>query len=184
MKTRILFVLLLVFFALPALVRSADFVGLGPRLGYYKSEDAEEGELFFGGGLRLKLGRRFGLEAAVDYRAEEYHQGRITIKNYPVQASVLVYPIRIAYGVAGMGWYNTKIDYNESLFSIRIPKDKMSQDVGWHFGGGVELPLGGMAALAADVRYVFIDYDFSDYPGSEDIESDFVAFTLTLMWGL
>jgi hypothetical protein len=45
----------------------------------------------------------------------------------------------------------------------------------------LEIPLGGNLRLAGDVRYVFLDYDFSAVPGSEEVKADFYAATLGLL---
>ena len=184
-KTTIHMVLLIAVLSTSASARS--FLGVGPRGGYYKSQDAEEGEWLFGGGVRLKLGT-LGFEGSIDYRSEQYASGALTVRSWPVMASVLLYPLPIVYGVAGMGWYNTTMDYDQSKFGplngLLVPEDKTDQEVGWHFGGGVELPLGRTTTLAADIRYVFIDYDFGDLPGSDEYRTDFYAVTISLLWGL
>jgi hypothetical protein len=162
---------------------SGDFFGLGPRAGYYKAKDAEEGQWFGGAGLRIKMGS-IGFEGSIDYRAEKYVNGNLTIRSWPVMASVLFYPLPILYGVAGAGWYNTTFDYDQDKLIFKYVKDKTDQEVGWHFGGGLELPLGRKSALAVDIRYVFLDYDFSEVPGSDELDSDFYAVTITLFLGL
>jgi hypothetical protein len=167
----------------PLAVNAGDFIGLGPRAGYYKAKDAEEGQWFGGAGLRLKMGS-IGFEGSIDYRAEKYVNGNLTIRSWPVMASVLFYPLPILYGVAGAGWYNTTFDYDQDKLIFKYVKDKTDQEVGWHFGGGLELPLGRKSALAVDIRYVFLNYDFSEVPGSEELDSDFYAVTITIIFGL
>jgi len=167
----------------PLAVNAKDFIGLGPRAGFYKAQDAEEGQWFGGAGLRLKMGS-LGFEGSIDYRAEKYANGNLTIRSWPVMASVLLYPLPILYGVAGAGWYNTTFDYDQDKLLFKYVEDKTDQEVGWHFGGGLELPLGRKSKLGVDIRYVFLNYDFSEVPGSEDMDSDFYAVTITMFWGL
>src|SRR5699024_6952288 len=51
-------------------------IGIGPRLGYYKADDADEGSFYGGAQIRARLGRIIGIEGAVDYRtAQEYDLG-------------------------------------------------------------------------------------------------------------
>ena len=183
MKKNVIISFLIFSLILPFTVYSNDFIGLGPRAGYYKARDAEEGQWFGGAGLRLKMGG-IGFEGSIDYRAEKYVNGSLTIRSWPVMASVLLYPLPILYAVAGAGWYNTTFDYDQSKLIFKYVEDKTDQEIGWHFGGGLELPLGLRSALAVDIRYVFIDYDFSEVPDNKDLKSNFYAGTITLFWGL
>jgi hypothetical protein len=180
-------VALLVLLAVWSTTASArNYIGLGPRAGYYKTQDAEQGEWLFGAAARLRLGS-LAFEGSIDYRSEQYADGALTVRSWPVMASVLLYPLPIVYGVAGFGWHNTTMDYDEAKFglvgNLTAPEDKTEQQVGWHFGGGIELPMGKTTTLAADIRYVFIDYDFGDLPGSEEYDTDFYAVTISLIWG-
>ena len=180
---RVLIILLVLVFILPITLQAKDFIGLGPRAGYYKAKDAEDGQWLIGAGLRLRMGG-IGFEGSIDYRAEKYSNGNLTIRSWPVMASVLFYRLPVVYGVAGAGWYNTTFDYDQNKLYLKNVEDKNEQEVGWHFGGGIELPVGRKSTLAVDIRYVFLDYDFSGVPGSEDTESNFYAVTITLFWGL
>ena len=42
---------------------------------------------------------------------------------------------------AGGGWYNTTIEYTGPAFQGADTEETVNE-FGWHFGGGVELPLG------------------------------------------
>jgi opacity protein-like surface antigen len=84
------------------------------------------------------------------------------------------------YGAMGFGWYNTTFDYAE----VTTIADETVQKIGWHFGGGVELPVGPKFKLTADIRYVFLNYDFKEIPGSGDISSNFYVITAGLLFGL
>lgn len=166
--------------ALPALSYGGDIFGIGPRGGYYKTSDADKGEFYVGAATRLRLGG-LGFEGSIDYRSEEYENGALKLTSWPVNASLLIYPIPIIYGIAGFGWYNNTLEYTGDIPLLSGMK-KASQDVGYHFGGGVELPLGDIA-LAADIRYVFLDYDFQVSPTSKETSADFYAVTVSLLWG-
>lgn len=87
-------------------------LGIGPRLGYYKADDAEEGSFYGGAQIRARLGRVLGLEGAIDYRtAQEYDLGEFStdVRQIPVTASALLFlPVSESfqpYGVAGLGAY-------------------------------------------------------------------------------
>lgn len=170
--------LLMLIFAAPAL----GGAGFGPQVGYYKSQDADEGEFLYGGALRLKPAPFFGIEGSVNYRQESYHDDAVKVKSWPVMATALLYPVPFVYGLGGAGWYNTTIEYDGSIFG-GSDKEETTNEFGWHFGGGVELPLGETARIAGDVRYVFIDYEFEDLPGSETAESNFYVITVSLLFG-
>ena len=58
------------------------------------------------------------------------------------------------------------------------------QQFGWHFGGGVELPLGSVGKLVGDIRYVFLNYNFKSFPGSNDVNSNFYVITAGILFGL
>ena len=94
----------------------------------------------------------------------------------------LFYPLPIVYGAFGAGWYNTTFDYSQS----RLPffKDKTSQEFGWHFGAGLEIPAGKKTKFMADIRYVFLNYDFEEIPGSSDLNSNFFIITAGFLFGL
>jgi opacity protein-like surface antigen len=179
-----LFVVLVVgLLLIPLAVQSFAGIGFGPRLGYYKSQDADKGNMFGGLSARMKFGL-LGAEASIDYRAEKYMNGLLTVRSWPVMASVLLYPVPIAYGIAGFGWYNVTMDYNQDKLVYGKIEDKTTQEVGWHFGGGVELPVGSSAKLTADIRYVFLNYDFQDVPGQGKQKANFYAVTVGLLFGL
>lgn len=180
-KKYLLVVIVLSLFAGQAL---AQGIGFGPQVGYYKSKDADEGEFTFGATLRLKLSKSLAIEGSINYRQEKYANDMLTVKSWPVMATALFYPIPIVYGAIGAGWYNTTYDYDQNRFLLMTVEDKTEQEFGWHFGGGLELPVGSGTRLIADVRYVFIDYDFEQVPGTEGLESNFYIATIGILWGL
>jgi len=151
---------------------------LGPEAGYHNSEDGD-GDLMLGAAVRLKLSSALGAEAAIQYRQEDRDlgSGSLTIRNYPILVSGLLYPLPIVYGVVGGGWYNTKFDFKD----LQGVEDETTQEFGWHFGAGVELPVSG-SKLFGDIRYVFIDYDFGDVPSTGD--SNFYIISAGFLFGL
>jgi opacity protein-like surface antigen len=185
MKKRTLFVFLIagVLLLLSSSGYSLGLIGLGPKVGYFKTADADKGQLMIGAAARLKLGG-IGVEGSVDYRQEKYADDKITVRTWPVSATALIYPLSFVYGLAGMGWYNTTIDYDQESLSFKHVPDETKQKIGWHFGAGIELPFGFGKTLAADIRYHFIDYDFSAFPGSKDLKSNFYSINVALLFGL
>lgn len=160
----------------------AQGIYLGPQVGYYRVQDADEGNFIGGVTLRIKSKTSFGIEASINYRQESYANNALTVRSWPVLVTGLFYPVPIIYGAIGAGWYNTTFDYNQNKFSIL--KDKTSQEFGWHFGAGLEIPAGESLKLIADIRYVFLNYDFEEFPGSDNLNSNFFIITTGLLFEL
>ncbi len=167
--------------ALIAASAEAQDLSLGPQIGYQKAQGAEAGKLMAGAALRFKLSSRFGMEGAINYRQEKFAGGDLTVRSWPVMVTGLIYPLPIVYGSLGAGWYNTRFEYASS--NPRIAVEDTRQEVGWHFGGGLEIPIGKSTKLAGDIRYVFLNYDFDQVPGVQ-LESDFYMLTMGIQFGL
>ncbi len=178
MKKSAIVILLLM---LTGTVSAQQNFAIGPRLGYYKTIDAENGKMFYGAAARLKLGGALGVEGSIDFRREEYLGGDMSVKSWPVMVTGLIYPFPIAYGLIGAGWYNSKVEYEGLVVAV---ESETTQDFGWHFGVGLDLPIGARSHLIGDIRYVYIDYDFSEWPGDEKLDVDFYAITVGVFFGL
>jgi opacity protein-like surface antigen len=168
--------------ALMAAQVNAQSIGLGPQVGYYKARDADKGSYMGGVAWRLKLMPVLGVEASINYRQEKYGNDALTVRSWPVMVTGLIYPLPIFYGAVGAGWYSVTYDYNQD----KLPgiKDETTQKVGWHFGGGVELPVGSSFKLTGDIRYVFLNYKFEGIPGSSGLKSNFTVITVGLLFNL
>jgi opacity protein-like surface antigen len=152
---------------------------IGPQLGYHKAADADNGQFMYGAALRLKLTNALGFEGSLNYREEDYRNGAILVSQWPVLLSGLIYVTPNIYGLAGVGWYNTKIEFENTLAD---KPDRSSQEFGWHFGAGVDFPLSDAAILTTDFRYTFIDYEFQEVPGTDEINSDYFIIKAGLMF--
>jgi hypothetical protein len=155
---------------------------LGPRAGFYKAKDADEGQMYGGLAARLALGG-LSLEGAIDYRQEKYENGLVTMRSWPVQVSALLYPLPIVYGLAGAGWYHTTVDYDQDRLHFLALEDKTTSTLGYHVGAGLQVPLNNMQ-LSADIRYVFLNYDLDEIENIGETDSDFIAITVGLLWKL
>lgn len=159
-------------------------IGIGPRLGYYKADDADEGNAFGGVQLRARFNRVIGIEAAVEYRGgQEYGISDIqTVETsfVPVTASALLFlPVDEhfqPYGVAGLGAYYTI--YDTEGFDDDIDNEF---NVGYHLGFGLEIPFNNKVALNADYRYLFLNPDRNEQ-NLEDTKFSGNAFTVGLMF--
>jgi len=174
--------LLLGLVALMVSQANAQSVSIGPQVGYYRTRDADQGNLMGGVAVRLKLIPVLGVEASINYRQEKYADDALTVRSWPVMITGLIYPLPFVYGAMGAGWYSTTIDYDQN--KLPLFEDETTREVGWHFGGGVELPVGPRFKLTADIRYVFLDYDFKEIPGSGDLNSNFYVITAGFLFGL
>jgi len=152
-------------------------LGVGPRFGWYKSNEAEEGAWYFGMMGRFRLGKNIGFEGALDYRIQERflsvreneREYSATVTYMPVTLSLMIFaPFGsryTPYGVAGVGWYLTLVDYDPFQSGIpeirRALEDETSFIPGYHFGLGLEIVLSRGFALHGDFRYLFLGTEIS-----------------------
>jgi hypothetical protein len=156
---------------------------LGPNVGIFKSNDSDNANVLYGVNLRIKSSPIFGIEGAISYRQEKYSNESVTVKTWPITVTALLYPLPIAYGAMGAGWYNTTIEYDPVFFNLE-DNSRTTREFGWHFGGGVELPAGKATKVFGDIRYTFLDYNFEALPTSDDIDSNFYVITIGFLWEL
>ncbi|MDT8325310.1 MAG: outer membrane beta-barrel protein, partial [Bacteroidota bacterium] len=171
----ILCVLLALLFMAPQLQAQRTFIentiGVGPHVGWYQSNDAEDGALYFGFQARLRYGRNVGFEIALDYRDNEaFDAGRFDptrlkadVMYVPLTASLMIFaPVGsflTPYGLAGLGWYYTITDYeliNSSRELRQLLENEDNFEMGYHFGLGLEIPLSQNFTLHGDARYLFL----------------------------
>jgi len=139
---------------------NGEGLGLGAHYSHVHNQSTDDNTGMVGAHLRLR-GTVLGLEGAVDYRNDELGND-VELKSWPISASLLVYPVPPVYALAGLGWYNTTIDFPDgALF-----EDDTQTELGYQLGAGVELPLAPTLKLLGDVRWQFIDYEFDDIPSS------------------
>ena len=153
-------------------------VSFGPQIGFSKASDTDA-KVLYGAALRAKFLPALGVEGSINYRQEEFAGDTGTMRSWPVQVTGLFYPVSVVYAAVGAGWYNTTFDYDDSV----VLSDDTQQEVGWHFGGGLELPLGEVMKFTGDIRYVYLDYDFETVPGS-NAQDDFYMVTGGLLFNL
>jgi hypothetical protein len=186
MATRFILALVLIIVSvLPVAAQSS--LSLGPQIGFYKSTDADQASGMGGLTLRSKLSDGFGIEGSINFRREKYYNGSVDVNSWPVMVTGLIYLAPVVYGAVGAGWYNTNIQYHYSATVLRpagTVTSETQQEFGWHFGGGLELPVGSSAKLVGDVKYVFLNYDFTNFPGSNGVNSNFYVLTVGLLFTL
>lgn len=147
--------------ALPVRADSA----IGANLGYSKTVDGQ-GQFTGGAQLRLKFLPLFGFELLGGYRRDDIEvQGTtvLEIEQIPIQASVMLYPLKIGpirlYALGGGGAYVTR----SSGVNTFISYGKVTKwNFGGHLGGGTDILLGGSFFLSGDVRYIWLNIDSFD----------------------
>lgn len=145
---------------------SAQAVGIGPRMSFVRPDPALESpsDRYTGGALRLKMSPRTSIELAMDWRSSTSEDATVRISDYPMQGSLILYPVRAAvapYLLGGVGWYSQRM---EALLDAEVLSSQTVRRMGYHGGLGGEIQLGRRATLFADYRYTFIRF------GDEEIE--------------
>ncbi|WP_018127673.1 porin family protein [Balneola vulgaris] len=157
-----------------------DKSGIGPKIGYYKAPDADDGTMFVGFQSRSR-GDVFGFEFAAEYRGEQSYTvsgSEVTTRQIPITASLLMFvpvaPNFQPYGLAGLGAYYTFYDYEGGLNN----GDDADFNIGYHLGFGADLPLSNSAALNVDYRYLFLDGP-DDSLGDKEFSGNVISAGLT-----
>lgn len=158
------------FGATPATAQESAF-GIGGRMAMVRGDEDVDGdrERFLGGQLRFRLSPRTALELSLDRRTETNEAETVRVRELPLQASLLLFPVRSVfspYVLGGAGWYWHR---QELLAGGETVESESIRDFGWHAGIGAELRLGNHAGLHADYRYTFLDF------GSDDEEESFLS---------
>lgn len=143
-----------------------DESGIGPKVGFYKAPDADDGTMFIGIQSRTK-GKYVGGEFSLEYRGEQSYTtaggSQLTVRQIPVTGSLLLFaPLAenfAPYGLAGLGAYYTFYDYDGGFVN---PGDDSEVKIGYHVGLGADIALSETAAFNIDYRYLYLD-------GSEDL---------------
>jgi opacity protein-like surface antigen len=146
-------------FLASALLASAEGTGvgdtgfsIGPRASYFKPKDAVKGGWYAGAQARIHVSSALGVEGSIDYRKNEYADN-VTIKAYPVQATLLVYLVPRSsvspFLLGGAGWYYTQV-------TAPLIAKKTENRFGPHAGAGLEAKLGESLSLDGSYRYLWL----------------------------
>ena len=152
-------VVVLAFFSTPAWAQGQSF-GIGGRMSMIRGdvETDTSAERFTGGHIRARLSPRTAIEIALDRRTETNETGTERLREYPLQASLLLFPVRSViapYVLGGGGWYTNRVDTLQNEESIA---SETTRTFGWHGGFGAELRLGRHAGAHADYRYTHLGF--------------------------
>lgn len=144
----------------------AQSLGIGPRFSFVRGDVNADRSRYSGGLLRMRTSPRTALEVSLDYHMNESLTERI--KDYPIQGSLLIYPVHTTlapYFVGGVGWYSQRV---EQLQGSQVLTSTKTRKTGYHAGVGADLWLGRRATLNLDYRYTFIGFgkDEGSQPGA------------------
>lgn len=160
----------------------AQSVAVGPQLGFSKTKDADKTAIMPAAAIRLDL-IGLGVEGSIGYKSEKFDDGNVKTTSYPVLLTGMLNVFPFIHAEAGIGWYNTKIEYS-ALLKLQGAKDETTQEIGYHLGAGAEIPLGNVI-LTGDFRYVFLNTDFSKVSSSiESLKSDYYTLSIGLLFKL
>lgn len=124
-----------------------------PAVGMTKSVNGDDNANVFGSlSFRSQLLPMIKSEIGVAYRQEERFNDQLKIKQWPVTASLYFNPVPVLYAGGGVGWYNTTFDYKDNT----LVQDETKQEFGVHLGGGFQVPIGPVAAMDLNGRYVMM----------------------------
>jgi hypothetical protein len=162
------------------------FAAFGPQVGFYKLQGSNESRTMGGLAMRLRLSENLGIQGSINYREERYLNGFIQTQSWPVLVTGQYFFSPHIFALAGTGWYNTSVEYH---YPITNPPgtnvvEERKQEFGWHFGGGIELPLGLGTKITSDIKYVFLDYAFNNFPGAGGVNSNFYVISVGFLFGL
>ena len=155
-------------FVLPATALAQDSAGfgIGPRITFVRGSEElpENDQRFYGGAMRLGGGRA-ALELAMDFRSTDIGPLNERVRQYPIQASLLLFPVRARlapYVLAGVGWYTQNVTRFVAPTGELVPTDETTREMGYHLGLGAEIRLHRRLALFGDLRYTRLGLDDDD----------------------
>lgn len=161
----------LVWLAAPA-VAVAQSVGVGPRLSLVRGDLATDtpSTRLLGGNVRMRSSSFTTLELSMDYRVTRSEDRTERVRETPMQASILVMPIRAViapYALGGVGLYSQKVDTLAPSVDgglQEVTDSTLARKIGWHAGFGAELRLSSRAAVFVDYRYQFVKFSRAEDP--------------------
>jgi hypothetical protein len=149
-----------------AFAQDGASVGIGPRLAFTRgSADSPDGTQRFNGGVLRLGGGHTAIEIAMDYRSGVTGTLTERIKSYPIQGSLLVYPVRARvapYLLGGIGWYSQQVTRFSAPTGTVVLSDETTRKMGYHAGFGAEVRAHRRLGLYGDYRYTMIRFNGDD----------------------
>ena len=179
----------------PGLAQDGGSIGIGPRLTFARgSADSPDGSQRFTGGMLRMGGGRAAIEIAMDYRSDVTGDLTERIKSYPIQASLLLFPVRARvapYVLGGVGWYSQNVTRFSAPTGTIVVTDETTRKMGYHAGFGAEVRVHRRIGLHGDYRYTRLRFNDEDdapstipgwIPGAERLKLSHDGSMFT--WGL
>jgi hypothetical protein len=145
--------------------------GLGARMsmvrGDVQADPAATAQRFTGGQIRARISPKTSLEVSLDRRTEDTLDLTERVRDYPLQGSLLLFPIHSTfapYVLGGVGWYTHVVD---TLETGKVMTSTSMRKMGYHGGFGAEMKMGKHAGVHADYRYTMVH--FGDGTGSASL---------------
>ncbi|HZW40566.1 MAG: outer membrane beta-barrel protein [Syntrophothermus sp.] len=161
--------------------------GIGITAAWFNPVDADNGGIMGGLVARAKFMKFFGAELSVNYRSEDYGSDFVSVTTVPVLLSALVYPVDFLYGLAGIGYYNTSIEYSGTNLTGIDLGDESSGEVGGQFGLGLTFPISDRYRMFGDIRYHLLGYELKRLDNvaqsisSYNVDANFLSVNLGLL---
>lgn len=139
----------------------AQGFGLGPRFSFVRGDvpSSTPSTRFVGGTIRLRSSPHVALETALDYRVEPSEDGRTRLRERPIQASLLLFPVRSSFSpylLGGIGIYSQMLDTLDA--AGHVTDTQLTRKTGTHVGIGAEIAISRHAAFYADYRFRFVKF--------------------------
>lgn len=163
-----------------------DAFGIGPRVGYYSADDADDGTFYYGIQMRARMSEVVGIEGSVEYRpgtetgidiagVEQSYETKFV----PVTGSLMLFlPTEgiAPYALGGIGAYYTIYEAEGDF----VDDWDSEFNFGYHAGAGLEMFMSQNTALSLDYRYLFLTPENENAPEDADYSGN--VFTASLMF--
>ena len=157
---------------------SAQTLSIGPQAGFVKTANTDKAILMPGGAIRLNFSE-ISIECAVYQKSETLNSGSINIKSYPIQFTGIVNMFPYINLEMGIGFYNTKIDYSQDVYTG--VDSETSHKLAYLAGIGSQLEFGRLT-FTLDVRYIFVDLDLNNISTPTTMNNDFFNVSAGVMY--
>jgi hypothetical protein len=150
-----------------ARAQSGGAFGIGPRVTFQRGDEAVPNSSalrVLGGQVKLRLSPSTAVEVSADYDSKLNQSLTQRAKSMPIQASLLMYPVRSVvspYVLGGIGWYRhslTSAGLGAATGASNSVTTTTVREMGYHAGLGAELRVGQRLALHGDYRYNHIRF--------------------------
>jgi hypothetical protein len=152
-------------------------IGVGGRISTVRADEdtGTSSQRFTGGQIRAGLSGRISIELALDVKTDTNEDETLRVRDYPFQASILLFPVRSNFApflLGGVGWYSTRV---EQLDGSEVLDSVTTRRRGYHGGFGAEIRLGRHAGLHGDYRYTFLNFGDDEEEDEEDEDTSILG---------